>query len=163
MVRRFCVPMPMHIHHLTCTYTILDAHTPWCAPHHEQLSQEKKNDKDRKWSRDETDTLHKALLRYPAGTQERWDKIAGACARHEHVRAMSISTRPYARYVREGALLATASRILAMTASPICARASVSLPPHHPPPHHPPPSLSRSSTSLCLSLLCTSARATTTG
>jgi len=34
-------------------------------------------DKDRKWSRDEMDTLHKALLRFPAGTQERWDKIAG--------------------------------------------------------------------------------------
>ena len=33
----------------------------------QQLSQEKKNDKDRKWSRDEMDTLHKALLRHPAG------------------------------------------------------------------------------------------------
>lgn len=42
----------------------------------QQLSAEKKNDKDRKWSRDETDMLHKALLRYPAGTQERWDRIA---------------------------------------------------------------------------------------
>lgn len=42
----------------------------------QQLSQEKKNDKDRKWSRDEMDTLHKALLRFPAGTQQRWDKIA---------------------------------------------------------------------------------------
>jgi hypothetical protein len=70
--------MHMHRCHLT---PYMDAHTPWRAAHHEQLSQEKKNDKDRKWSRDETDTLHKALLRYPAGTQERWDKIAGACAR----------------------------------------------------------------------------------
>lgn len=42
----------------------------------QQLSAERKGDKDRKWSRDEMDTLHKALLRYPAGTQQRWDKIA---------------------------------------------------------------------------------------
>jgi len=42
----------------------------------QQLSAEKKSDKDRKWSRDEMDTLHKALLRFPAGTLERWDKIS---------------------------------------------------------------------------------------
>lgn len=35
-----------------------------------------KADKDRKWSRDEVDALHKALVKYPSGTQERWDKIA---------------------------------------------------------------------------------------
>jgi hypothetical protein len=42
----------------------------------QQLSAEKKVDKDRKWSRDEMDTLHKALIRYPAGSGDRWDKIA---------------------------------------------------------------------------------------
>lgn len=69
----------MHVHHLMIHH--LDHLSgPSLASHLEQLSQEKKNDKDRKWSRDETDTLHKALLRFPAGTQERWDKIAGACA-----------------------------------------------------------------------------------
>jgi len=42
-----------------------------------QLSKaEQKGNTYRKWSRDETDTLHKALLRYPAGTQERWERIA---------------------------------------------------------------------------------------
>mmetsp|Transcript_62391 Transcript_62391/g.146605 ORF Transcript_62391/g.146605 Transcript_62391/m.146605 type:complete len:502 (+) Transcript_62391:3-1508(+) len=36
-----------------------------------------KKEKDRKWSRDEMDQLHKALLKFPAGTQQRWEKIAG--------------------------------------------------------------------------------------
>lgn len=35
-----------------------------------------KAEKDRKWSRDEVNQLNKALIKYPSGTQERWDKIA---------------------------------------------------------------------------------------
>ncbi|EKX43149.1 hypothetical protein GUITHDRAFT_73325 [Guillardia theta CCMP2712] len=41
-----------------------------------QLKQKKEGSKERKWSREEMDLLHKALIRYPAGTSERWTKIA---------------------------------------------------------------------------------------
>jgi len=37
---------------------------------------EDKKEKVRKWSRDEVNQLHKALIKFPAGTSQRWDKIA---------------------------------------------------------------------------------------